>query len=322
MTASGAHVAVLGYGHLAQVLVPLFAPLAPVRVWTRRPVEAPTKSEGVTFWHDMGAVCSDALMVLVAVPAGGLRQVAYALGAVARADQCAFLVTRGVQEDFALPHAMLRQETCLRHIAFVGGPLQAVSGSALRSLTWVVATRYEAPIEALRRLGVTQRLRISTTGDLVGVEVASAMANVTLLAQGIAHGCGTDDITQGVLLTRGLGEAARLASAMGGDADTFTGLAGLGALMPRRAPFASGDGKLGVLLGQGQTLAEALVSVGTSASEGAVTAIAACAAAARLDLELPLVQAVRDVVTGTVPPKEALAQVLWQGVERARPAMP
>ena len=321
MAASGLRVAVLGYGQLARALVPLFAPMATVRVWSRRPVESPATGPLLTFGHDLAAVCQGAHVVLIAVPASGLRQVAYALGAVAQADQVVFLVTRGVQPDFALPHETLRQETCLRQIAFVGGPLQALQGSAFRSLAWVVATRYEAPIEALRRLGMAQKLRISTTLDLTGVEVASAMANVTLMAQGMAQAQGMDDMALGGLMTRGLGEAARLAGALGGRADTFTGLAGLGALMPRRAPFASGDGRLGVLLGQGKSLAEALAladpgdGVVKGASEGAVTACAAFNVAQRLGLKLPLVQAVHDVVTGIEQPKVALGNMLQRGLD-------
>ena len=147
-----------------------------------------------------------------------------------------------------------------------------------------------------------------TNRDVVGVELCGAVKNVIALAVGIAQGRGFGYNTTATLVTRGLAEIRRLGLRLGADGETFSGLAGAGDLMATCASPLSRNHSLGVLLGQGVELDEAVARTQGTA-EGVKTSRAVAELAASLGVEMPITEAVVKVLFEGLPVDD-LAQLL------------
>jgi len=156
-------------------------------------------------------------------------------------------------------------------------------------------------------------LRVYTSADVVGVEVGGAVKNVMAIAVGILDGLpGAGLNARAALITRGLAEMTRLGVALGAQAETFMGLSGLGDLVLTATGDLSRNRRVGLLLAAGLSLAEALRSLGHVA-EGVLTAPTVLARAQRLGVDMPIAQAVVDVLQGRVTPAEAAVRLMSRG---------
>jgi glycerol-3-phosphate dehydrogenase (NAD(P)+) len=153
------------------------------------------------------------------------------------------------------------------------------------------------------------RLRVYYSGDLVGVEVGGAVKNVMAIAVGIADGLGLGQNARAALITRGLAEMTRLGIALGGEAETFMGLAGAGDLILTTTGDLSRNRRVGLELARGRPLAEILGALGHVA-EGVHTAREVLRLAARHRVEMPITQAVSAVLGGKLAPLQAVEQLL------------
>lgn len=147
------------------------------------------------------------------------------------------------------------------------------------------------------------------TDDVVGVSLGGAVKNVLAIAAGIVEGAGLGDNARAAMITRGLAEMIRLGHALGAKPETLTGLAGLGDLVLTCTGASSRNHRLGVALGKGQTVAEA-TSGSRAVVEGVASAHPVRARAKRLGVEMPLVEAVDDVVNAGLSVKEAVQRLL------------
>ncbi len=150
--------------------------------------------------------------------------------------------------------------------------------------------------------------RIYTSEDIVGVEVGGALKNIMAIACGIGDGLGLGTNARAALITRGLAEMQRLGLALGGQAETFAGLTGLGDLVLTATGPLSRNRQVGVAIGQGKTLEQALA--GGITAEGARCAQAALALGRRMGVELPITQAVCQVLFDGLPPRVAVSALL------------
>jgi len=152
-------------------------------------------------------------------------------------------------------------------------------------------------------------LRCYAGRDLVGVELAGALKNVIAIAAGMVDGLGFGNNTQAALMTRGLHEITRLGVALGADASTFRGLAGMGDLILTCTGKLSRNRSVGYRLGRGESLQEILDSM-REVAEGVRTAPAATRLASSLGVEMPISDAVTRILAGKIEAKEALAQLM------------
>lgn len=318
-------VSILGAGQLGRAVAEILAAGgSEVRMWSRRSTSR--RAVGKRFPQlvladSVAAACEAADLVIFAVPASALREVARAYGETATGDQIVLHATHGVGEGFVLPHQVLREETCVRKIGALGGPLQAREIAAGRPLAAVLASRFDETWQVVQALVAGLRVRIYPSRDVVGVEVAGAISNVTALAVGMADQLELGDTARGVLLTRGLVEAGRLGQALGADPSTFAGLAGVGDLIPRRITTTQRAHAVGGALAQGQALDEILAAT-KGEVEGVATAAEAVRLAERLGLELPLIQAVDMVLHGEADARQALEDVLQLDLDLSRGLVP
>lgn len=313
-------VAILGGGAMGQAVAEILAATeVDTRMWVRRPAARRSLSKQrpkIAQAKSVAEACGAADMVFVAVPAGGLLEVVAAFGEVARPDHLLVHATRGVDPGFVLPHEVVRRQTCVRKIGVLGGPLHARDLTSGRPIAAVLASRFDETIAAVRGAVAGAKVHIHPSHDVVGVEVAGAVANVTALAVGMADHLGLGDTARGVLLTRGLIEAAEIGRSLGADAATFAGLAGVGDLIPRRVAATERHHQVGAAIAEGTPLDEALAAV-KGEVEGVVTAGAACGLAERTGLSLPLATAVHRILAGEAEAGPALEAVLQLDLELA-----
>jgi glycerol-3-phosphate dehydrogenase (NAD(P)+) len=170
----------------------------------------------------------------------------------------------------------------------------------------VVASRFDEVVnEARRLLSAPPTLRVYTSKDLVGVELASALAGAYTVALGMADGLNTPAGPRAVLLTRAVAEASRLGAAAGAEPRTFAGLAGLGNILVRSTQ--GGDRSKDYMLGL--RLADGVVTADASRTEGARAALAAVELAASLRVRMPVLQGIAAVLNGTLEPLAAAQQI-------------
>src|SRR5690606_31788317 len=150
--------------------------------------------------------------------------------------------------------------------------------------------------------------RIYTSTDIVGVEVGGALKNIMAIACGIGDGLGLGTNARAALITRGLAEMQRLGLALGGQAETFAGLTGLGDLVLTATGPLSRNRQVGVAIGEGKTLEQALA--GGITAEGARCARAALALGQHMGVELPITQAVCQVLFEGLSPRKAVSSLL------------
>jgi glycerol-3-phosphate dehydrogenase (NAD(P)+) len=155
----------------------------------------------------------------------------------------------------------------------------------------------------------SQKLRIYTSDDMVGVAIGGAVKNVMAIAAGIADGLGLGNNARAALIARGLAEITRLGLKLGGRVETFMGLAGAGDLILTCTGDLSRNRKVGLMLAAGQPLSQILAELGHVA-EGVTTAREVQRLAGELKVEIPITRAVNQVLYENVPAKAALQELL------------
>lgn len=153
------------------------------------------------------------------------------------------------------------------------------------------------------------RLRLYATDDVIGVEVGGAVKNVLAIAAGVADGLGLGVNARAALITRGLAEMGRLAGKLGGRPETLTGLAGMGDLVLTATGDLSRNRRVGLLLAEGQTLAQVLAALGHVA-EGVPAAFETERMATVLSIQMPITHAVCRLLRGECDAQAALSELL------------
>jgi glycerol-3-phosphate dehydrogenase (NAD(P)+) len=176
--------------------------------------------------------------------------------------------------------------------------------------TAVVAACAESePAQLVQRVFHAPAFRVYTQPDVIGAELGGAVKNVIAVATGVCEGLGLGFNARAALITRGLAEMTRLGLALGADAETFAGLAGLGDLVLTCTGSLSRNRSLGLEIGQGKTLDETLAGRQTVA-EGVITTRSARALAEREGVEMPIVEAVYDVLFEGRSPRDAMTDLM------------
>lgn len=155
----------------------------------------------------------------------------------------------------------------------------------------------------------SDHFRPYTSEDLIGVQLAGAVKNPVAVAAGISDGLGLGANARCALITRGLAEITRLGVAMGGRAETFSGLAGLGDLVLTCTDDLSRNRRFGLALGRGNSVTDALALVG-QVVEGNKNAQLVHAMATHVGVSMPIVEQVCAVVTGSVTAEQAVCALL------------
>jgi len=185
----------------------------------------------------------------------------------------------------------------------LSGPNLAHEIAERQPTATVIASTCAATAQLVADACSSAAFRPYTNPDVVGVELCGAVKNVIAVAVGIAQGRGLGYNTMATVITRGLVEITRLGLALGADAETFPGLAGMGDLMATCASPRSRNHGLGVRIGQGMSLDEAIAATGGTA-EGVKSSRSVLELAARNGVEMPITAAVVGVLHEGLPVAE------------------
>ena len=260
---------------------------------------------------DMSAALRDAETVVSAAPSHAVRSVMQEAGAAMGAKPLVISVSKGLDPD-----GLERPSCVLGEVLPAGTPVAVLSGPSFalevfqRQPTAVVAAASDHSLaQRVQRVFATSYFRVYSHTDVVGVELAGALKNVIALAAGILEGLGLGFNTRAALITRGLAEITRLGVALGAQPMTFAGLAGMGDLILTATGALSRNRTLGVALGQGKTLEQALAGK-PAVVEGVNTTRTAVALGERHAVELPIAREVANVLFQNKPPRQAISDLM------------
>ncbi|WP_420454865.1 NAD(P)H-dependent glycerol-3-phosphate dehydrogenase [Rubrivirga sp.] len=322
-------IAVLGAGSWGTALaVSLAHGRHAVTLWARRPEAAAeiTRTRqnapylpgaeipaSVAVTSDLGAAVDAADVWLVAVPSQSVRDVMAPLADRVGPGLTVVSVAKGIENDTLLTTSgVLREALSGAEPGRVGvlyGPSHAEE-VALGRPTSVVAAFPDAAVAAeVQALFMRPALRVYANTDLVGVEVAGSVKNVMAVAAGMADGLGLGDNAKAALVTRGLAEITRLGLALGADAHTFAGLAGLGDLVVTCFSPHSRNRAFGERVGRGESRAEAL-GHSTMVVEGVRTTESVRQLAHRHGVEMPITEAVWAILFDGLDPAAAVTALM------------
>ena len=252
---------------------------------------------------DLSRAVAGAEGVIVAVPSKAFRPVTQSL---ADFSGVAVSVTKGIEFQTGLTMCGVLTQTAPRaRTAALSGPSLALE--VARGIpSAIVAASDDAPTAgAVQKLFHGPRLRVYTSLDLLGVEMGGALKNVVAIAAGVSDGLGFGDNSKAALVTRAVAEMRRLGVACGAQADTFTGLSGLGDLMVTCFSRLSRNRGFGERLGKGEKV-DAIVSGMVSVAEGYPTARSAYELARKLNVVTPIIDEVHAVLYASKNPGQAL----------------
>ncbi|MCI9889732.1 NAD(P)-dependent glycerol-3-phosphate dehydrogenase [Micrococcales bacterium 31B] len=270
-------------------------------------------SPRITASTDLAAVVDGVEGIVLAVPAQSLDE---NLSAWPRLTAPVLSLMKGIERGtHRRMSEVLQQHLDREQIAVLSGPNLAREIAERQPCASVVAAHEQAVADRFAELSAAPYFRVYTSTDVVGVEIGGAGKNVIALACGIAAGVGLGDNTKATLITRGLSEVTRLAVALGADAATLSGLAGMGDLVATCASPLSRNARFGAALGRGLSVGQAQIEVGQTA-EGVATAGAMLELAQEHGVEVPITAAVVEVIMG----RATIDQVITALLSRPRRA--
>jgi glycerol-3-phosphate dehydrogenase (NAD(P)+) len=319
-------ITILGAGGMGTAVAVLLARSGHrVRVWARDPdfiarvrqdrenaryLAGIPLPESIQWTSDPAEGCRGASLLIAAIPSEYLRGTLRSISDAIPPGIPAVSVVKGIeQQTFARPSQIIRDELGKRPIAILSGPSHAEE--IARGLpTSVVVAGEDSTLNVLVRETLnTDRFRVYSNPDAIGVELGGALKNVIGVASGICDGLGFGDNAKAGLLTRGLAEMSRFGSALGARPATFLGLAGVGDLITTCfSPFGR-NRALGERIGRGETLAQIQGST-PKVAEGVPTCRSVDAMALDRGIEMPITSALRHILFDGKPPLEAVSDLM------------
>ncbi|HVH08775.1 MAG TPA: NAD(P)H-dependent glycerol-3-phosphate dehydrogenase [Gemmatimonadales bacterium] len=265
----------------------------------------------LTATDDLAAAVRDADVVVSAAPSHAVRDVMTRVRPNLGRATLVVSVSKGLEpERLATPSCVLSDVLPKgTPIAVLSGPSFAQEVYASQPTAVVAAARDHTLAQRVQQVFATGYFRVYSATDVLGVELAGALKNVIALAAGILEGLGLGHNTRAALITRGLAEITRLGVALGAEPGTFAGLAGMGDLILTATGPLSRNHQLGVELGKGKTLADALAGK-ASVAEGVNTTRSAVTLAAHHGVELPIAREVAAVLFEGKAPGRAIAALM------------
>ncbi|WP_304458140.1 NAD(P)H-dependent glycerol-3-phosphate dehydrogenase [Alicyclobacillus sendaiensis] len=248
-----------------------------------------------------------ARLVVLAVPSAAVNDVLPLLRKLDDHVVVVHAVKGFVRPDNLRVSAWLEREIpgIERRLAVISGPSHAEEVVRQMPTTVVVASASKRVAEYAQDALMTDRFRVYTQADVIGVELGGALKNIIALGAGLAEGLGLGDNTKAALMTRGLAEITRLGVALGASPLTFSGLAGIGDLIVTCTSEHSRNHRAGRLLAQGLPLSEVLRAIGMVV-EGVNATFSAVQLAHDCGVEMPITHAIARVLTGDISPSEGI----------------
>lgn len=266
--------------------------------------------DSVTISDDLESACKDKDLIVFAVASPYVRRTAQIAKPFIKKNQIIVNVGKGIEETtLDTLTDILKEELSNADIAVLSGPSHAEEVSRGIPTTCVVGADSKATAYFIQDIFMSERFRVYTSPDVIGIELGGSLKNVIALAAGVADGLGFGDNTKAALMTRGIAEISRLGIAMGGKMETFAGLSGVGDLFVTCTSMHSRNRNAGYLIGKGYTMQAAMDEI-KQIVEGVYSAKAALSLAKKYNIEMPIVEQVNLVLFEGKSAEEAVTDLL------------
>lgn len=326
--------AILGSGGWGTAVAVLLAqnPAHHVRLWSAHPDNAAkmrasrenarllpgvTIPDSVEITGDAAEAVEGADLWVTATPTAYLRGTLARFTELRKADAPVVSLTKGVEVGtFRRPSEIIAELLKTENVAVLSGPSHAEEvARGMPTSVAVAATDWGLAARVQRHFG-TDRFRVYTNGDLIGVELAGALKNVIGIAAGVCDGLGFGDNAKAALLTRGLVEMTRFGVAHGAEPATFHGLAGTGDLITTCFSPHGRNRRVGYRLGKGEPLAEVLA--GPQVAEGVLTSRSVYERATRSGIDAPIMTSVYQLLHEGKPPPAAVQELMTRSQKQEK----
>ncbi|MEG0296093.1 MAG: NAD(P)H-dependent glycerol-3-phosphate dehydrogenase [Clostridium sp.] len=268
-----------------------------------------TIPKSVRAYNDLKEAVEGAEYVVLAVPSHVIRVVARGLKGLIPEDVPIISIAKGIEQGTNLRLSKVIQEELNNPVVILSGPSHAEEVSLEIPTTVVVSSEDMEAAKRVQDIFMTDRFRVYTNDDLVGVEIGGAVKNIIALAAGVCDGLGFGDNSKAALMTRGMVEIVRVGMKMGGKAETFLGLTGMGDLIVTCTSQHSRNRRAGYLIGQGLSAEDAAEEVGM-----VVEGIKACKAFYELNktlgVEMPITSLLYNIIEGNTKASDAVTLLM------------
>lgn len=249
-------------------------------------------------------VLKDVEIALFAAPAQHFRS-ALASALPYLKDQIIVNVAKGIEQKSLNRMSEIAEQLAPGHpYVALSGPSHAEEVGLKLPTTVAVASRDMKYADTVQEEFITDRFRIYTNRDIIGVELGGALKNIIALGAGISDGMGFGDNAKAAMMTRGIAEIARLGMKLGAERETFLGLSGIGDLIVTCTSMHSRNRRCGIMIGEGMNPADAVQKVGMVV-EGMYTTDAAYELAKKVDVEMPITEVIYGVINENMDVKYA-----------------
>lgn len=310
-------IAFLGGGSFGTALAIMLAKKGiEVKIWDRNKNvvdDINVKRENIRYLHgsvipvgveastDIEVVVKESDYIVLAVPSHVVRNLCKDIKKVVNPDQIVISIAKGIEaESGKRLSEVINEELPQNPLVILSGPSHAEEVAQDIPTTVVVASENMKYAEKVQDLFMTNKFRIYTNDDIIGVEIGGAVKNIIAIAAGVSDGIGYGDNTKAALMTRGISEIVRIGTKLGGKKETFAGLTGIGDLIVTCTSMHSRNRRAGILIGKGATAEEATKEIGM-----VVEGIKACKAFYELKEKLGV----------SMPITDTLYKVIFEGKE-------
>jgi len=251
--------------------------------------------------------------IVIVVPTKAIREVTKLLNPFVNADLPIIHATKGIE-----PHTLKRVSEMIfeelsnyeqNNITVLSGPSHAEEVAERQPTSVTVSAINKERAKFAQNLFINSNFRVYTSSDIVGIELGGALKNIIALGAGISDGLGFGDNAKAALITRGLAEITRLGSTLGANPLTFLGLPGVGDLIVTCTSVHSRNWRAGNLLGKGHSLDDVLEQM-EMVVEGVRTTEAAYEFSTKQNIEMPITEAIYNVLFHEQRPEEAVKQLM------------
>ena len=269
--------------------------------------------EKLRFTNDLEEAYAGCTMVLCVVPSQLVRRVMVDSLPYLPPDAVLVSASKGIELDTLAVVSEIYREICppelFARFAALSGPSFAREVAQEMPTAVTVASETEEIARRVQQAFSSSFFRVYRNTDLVGVELGGAIKNVIAIAAGISDGLGFGSNTRAALITRGLAEMTRLGIAMGAQAATFAGLAGMGDLVLTCTGDLSRNRSVGLKIGQGRQLSEILGEM-RMVAEGVKTTESAYNLARKMGVEMPIIEQMYQMLYQDKPAREAVLELM------------
>lgn len=266
-------------------------------------------NQNITCYRDLKTVIEDSDIILHVTPSKFVRNTIKQYKEFVT-DQPIIMCAKGFEEKtLCTLSQIIEDEMPNAKYGIFSGPSHAEEVSIGIPTAIVIASKYKEVQNMVQDIFMNDKMRVYTSNDVIGVELGGALKNIIAFCAGIAAEINLGDNSFAALITRGLVEISRLGEAMGGKHDTFYGLSGLGDLIVTCMSEHSRNRRAGRLIGRGYTVEEAKKEIGM-VIESIDNIDVAHELSKKYNIEMPIVDAVYDVLYNNLNPKDAVYRLM------------